>query len=181
MCHFPETGDNSSLEGDNLFLKDMTLCNRLVPSSFPEPECPSCEWEVCVQEGISVSDAISWEQDRGSGRSCWGWGAQGLCDPSCPPPRSEKVWDKRTPTLARVFLPWEQQRGWGWPPGAMMPWRQVELPAALKILVVLRGHLPGTTSAKQQRTPGTWGETVSRNDQGQILCPDTELCSITQE
>lgn len=64
MCHFPETGESSSLKGDNLFPKDMTLCNHLVPSPFPGLERPSCEREVCVWEGFSVSDAISEEHDK---------------------------------------------------------------------------------------------------------------------
>ncbi|KAM6196189.1 double-headed protease inhibitor, submandibular gland-like [Sarcoramphus papa] len=34
-----------------------------------------------------------------------------------------------------------------------MPWRQVELPIALKIPVVLRGHLPGAMSTKQENPP----------------------------
>lgn len=45
MCHFPETGDNSSLEGDNLFLKDMTLCNHLVP-------CPSWRGRSVCREAL---------------------------------------------------------------------------------------------------------------------------------
>ncbi|XP_009465163.1 PREDICTED: double-headed protease inhibitor, submandibular gland-like [Nipponia nippon] len=35
----------------------------------------------------------------------------------------------------------------------MMPWRQAELPVALKIPVVLREHLPGAMSAKQENPP----------------------------
>lgn len=64
MCHFPETAESSSLKGDNLFPKDMTLCNHLVPSPFPGLECPSWEREVCVQGGFSVSDVISGDQDK---------------------------------------------------------------------------------------------------------------------
>lgn len=67
------------------------------------------------------------------------------------------------------------------PPGAMMPWRQAELPIVLKIPVVLREHLPGAMSAKQENPPGNWGETVSRNERGQILHPGAELHSITRE
>lgn len=64
MCHFPETAESSSLKGDNLFPKDMTLCDYLVPSPFLGLECPSCEREGCVQEGFSVSDVISGNQDK---------------------------------------------------------------------------------------------------------------------
>lgn len=42
----------------------MTLCNHLVPSPLLGLECPSWEREVCVQEGFSVSDVISGDQDK---------------------------------------------------------------------------------------------------------------------
>lgn len=52
MCHSAETRESSSLKGDNLLPKDMTLCNHLVPSPFPGLEHPSCEREVCVHFGV---------------------------------------------------------------------------------------------------------------------------------